>query len=168
MEEERNMVYSRCYGTRCANNMNSKQRAQEILSAAGVTVSGPNPWDPRVHDERLYDRLFAEGTVAVGESYMDGWWDVEDLAEMIARVMRSNATAAFFSMPMRQAIPLFLKSRVFNLQNTARAFQVGEKHYDIGNNLYERLLDPSMTYTCGYWKDAKSLEEAQRAKLDLI
>lgn len=148
--------------------MDSKKRTQELLSKVGITVNGPNPWDPRVHDERIYDRFFREGTVAVGDSYMDSWWDVDDLPEMIARAMRSRAGAAMFAMPLRHAVPLFVKSRVFNLQNAGRAFQVGEKHYDIGNDLYLRMLDPTMTYTCGYWKDANTLEEAQLAKLDLI
>ena len=45
---------------------------------------------------------------------------------------------------------------------------VGKEHYDIGNDLYQLMLDKRMTYTCGYWKNAKNLEEAQEAKLDLI
>src|ERR1035441_2865177 len=44
----------------------------------------------------------------------------------------------------------------------------GERHYDIGNDLYERMLDSRMIYSCGYWENAATLEEAQRAKLDLV
>ena len=61
-----------------------------------------------------------------------------------------------------------LRSRIFNLQRVSRAFRVGEKHYDIGNDLYQAMLDKRMTYSCGYWKTAKNLDEAQEAKLELI
>jgi cyclopropane-fatty-acyl-phospholipid synthase len=45
---------------------------------------------------------------------------------------------------------------------------VGEEHYDMGNELYKAMLDKRLTYTCGYWKNAKNLDEAQEAKLDLV
>lgn len=148
--------------------MDSKRIVTELLAGAGIVVNGTHPWDPQIHDERVYDRFITSGTIAIGDSYVDGWWDVDDLSEMVARVLRSGTAASLFRMPLRQTAPLFLKSRIGNLQNAARAFQVGEKHYDIGNDLYERMLDPTMTYTCGYWKDADTLAEAQEAKLDLI
>src|SRR5690606_5924396 len=61
-----------------------------------------------------------------------------------------------------------LKVRLFNRQTIKRAWQVGEKHYDLGNDFYAAMLDKRMTYTCGYWKNAENLDEAQEAKLDLI
>jgi cyclopropane-fatty-acyl-phospholipid synthase len=61
-----------------------------------------------------------------------------------------------------------LKSRLFNLQSPTRAFEVGEYHYDLGNDLYRAMLDRRMNYTCGYWKNATDLDEAQEAKLDLV
>jgi cyclopropane-fatty-acyl-phospholipid synthase len=54
-----------------------------------------------------------------------------------------------------------------NLQSRSRAFIVGEQHYDLGNLLYQCMLDPRMTYTCGYWAKAGDLEQAQTDKLDL-
>lgn len=62
----------------------------------------------------------------------------------------------------------FLKAQLFNLQAVSRAFQVGEKHYDTGNDLFVAMLGPSMTYSCGYFKDTENLDEAEDAKLDLI
>jgi cyclopropane-fatty-acyl-phospholipid synthase len=55
-----------------------------------------------------------------------------------------------------------------NMQSSARAYQVGEYHYDLGNDLYEAMLDKRMNYTCGYWRRAKTLDDAQEAKLDLV
>ena len=57
---------------------------------------------------------------------------------------------------------------LLNLQSKARSGASVEAHYDIGNDLYTRMLDPRMVYTCGYWKNAKTLAEAQEAKLDLV
>jgi hypothetical protein len=60
------------------------------------------------------------------------------------------------------------RCHLFNPQSNARAFQLGEKHCDIGDDVFEAMLDPTMSYSCAYWRDAKSLEQAQLAKLDLI
>ncbi len=57
---------------------------------------------------------------------------------------------------------------VTNMQSRARAGQIAEKHYDLGNDVYRVMLDERMVYTCGYWKDAKTLSEAQEHKLDLV
>ena len=53
------------------------------------------------------------------------------------------------------------------MQSKRRAFEVGEKHYDTGNDLFEAMLDKEMNYTCGYWHESDNLDDAQRAKLDL-
>ncbi len=149
--------------------MKSKREiAQELLKPAGITLNGTNAWDPQIHDDRIYDRLFSSGIIGVGESYMDGWWDVQDLPELVCRMQRSPdmgklVAANWLSLGVNVA-----RSWLFNLQSKARAFQVGEQHYDIGNDLYERMLDKRLIYSCGYWKDASSLDDAQEAKLDLI
>lgn len=52
---------------------------------------GFTAWDSQVHDERLYDRILSGGTLALGESYVDGWWDVPDLTEFFSRLAREIA-----------------------------------------------------------------------------
>lgn len=97
--------------------------------------------------------------------YMNGEWSSDELDEFFARLLRSgvvdqvNPTALLFHS---------LKARYLNKQTSQRAWEVGEQHYDLGNDFYASMLDSRMTYTCGYWKDAVTLEEAQAAKLDLI
>ena len=59
-------------------------------------------------------------------------------------------------------------SRLQNLQTRARARIVGEQHYDVGNALFESMLDSHMNYSCGYWERAASLEQAQQDKMELI
>jgi len=147
--------------------MEVKKKLQKILdeSGAGVTFNGSHPWDPKVHDERLYARILSDGSVGLGESYVDGWWDVEQLDEMITRLLRANLSQTIRSW---KHIPSLAFSRIFNLQSKSRSKEVGQKHYDVGNDLYRAMLDERMTYTCGYWKEAETLDAAQEAKLDLI
>lgn len=139
-----------------------------ILRSAGITLNGPGPWDPQVRDTRLFDRIFTDGVIAVGESYMDGWWDTADLAEFCARAVRADLAKHFWHIGIWMHV---LRARLTNLQSRSRAFQVGEQHYDIGNDLYEKMLDPRMVYSCGYWSGmprATDLAQAQEAKLDLV
>jgi cyclopropane-fatty-acyl-phospholipid synthase len=143
-----------------------KDAARELLGLAGITLNGNRPWDIQVHDERFYRRVFRDGTLGLGEAYMDEWWDAPALDQFIAR-----ALAADLENRLRGSWPLkalVLRSRLFNFQARSRAFQVGEEHYDLGNDLYRAMLDKRMAYTCGYWKSARTLDEAQEAKLDLV
>ncbi len=140
--------------------------AQELLAEAGIIINGPNPWDIQVKNPAFYKRVLSGGSLALGESYMDGWWECEALDEFVARVIAAKLETKVRN--KSRFIWEYLKARFVNLQSTARAFEVGEKHYDLGNDLYQAMLDSRMTYTCGYWKDARTLEEAQEAKLDLV
>ncbi|HVW71771.1 MAG TPA: cyclopropane fatty acyl phospholipid synthase, partial [Candidatus Paceibacterota bacterium] len=144
-----------------------KQLVVDVLKKADIQINGSRPWDIQVHDNRLYWRVVLAGSLGLGDSYMDGWWDVEDLTEMMRRIMRSDSTEKVPGQKLMLGA-MSLLNKIINLQSKSRAFIVGEKHYDIGNDLYKAMLDTSMTYTCGYWKDAKDLDEAQYAKLDLI
>jgi cyclopropane-fatty-acyl-phospholipid synthase len=62
----------------------------------------------------------------------------------------------------------YLKAKLFNLQTKALSKKVIDIHYQLGNDLFEAMLGPTMAYSCGYWKEAKTLTEAQNAKFDLI
>jgi len=137
-----------------------------VLKKADVTVGGDRSQDIVVHDERLYNRVIRYGTLGLGEAYMDGWWDANRLDVFMDTVLRANLKKVIqFNWASFLAVA---KAFIFNLQSISRAFIVGEVHYDLGNDLYEAMLDTRMVYTCGYWKDAKTLDEAQEAKLDLI
>lgn len=118
-----------------------------------------------MHDERLYSRVLSDGTLGVGESYMDGWWDCEQLDELVARIFRADLKQAFT--PWKDALRV-LGARLKNLQRARRAFRIGGHHYDIGDDLFSRMLDRRMIYSCAYWKNASTLDDAQEAKLDLV
>jgi cyclopropane-fatty-acyl-phospholipid synthase len=136
-----------------------------LLQSAGVELDGANPWDPQVHDARLFERVLREGTVGLGEAYMDGWWDCVRLDEFVARVLRAQLDRAVHG--WKDALA-YLRARIWNAGRRSRAFEIGERHYDLGNDLFEAMLDRRLTYSCAYWKDAADLDAAQEAKLDLI
>ncbi len=151
--------------TRRRNVVSYERALAEMLAPADVRLDGSRPWDIRVNDERLFHRVLAQGTLGAGEAYMDGWWECDQLDAMLTRVLRGNIDEHLSS---PRAVMLALGARVFNMQNTRRAYIVGEKHYDLGDDLYERMLDPRMIYSCAYWQRAATLASAQEAKLDLV
>ena len=139
---------------------------RDLLATADVTIGGDRPWDLQVHDPRFYDRVLRDGTLGVGESYVEGWWDTPALDQLFDRVMRARVREA---LPENwQLIAHAVRARVLNLQSKARAFGNGQHHYDIGNDLYAAMLDRRMLYTCAYWRTARTLDEAQEAKLELV
>jgi len=139
---------------------------KNLFALAGIEVNGSNPWDIQVHDQRFYKRVITEVELGLGESYMDGWWDVEKLDEMIFRVIRAD-----LQNKLKHNLKVVMQLAGFyliNMQARRRAFLVAQKHYDLSNDLFRRMLDKRMNYSCGYWKDARSLDEAQEHKLELI
>jgi len=138
----------------------------ELLESAGIRINGKDPWDIRVRDPRFYERAFREPHLALGEGYMDGWWDCEAIDQFIDRVLRARLSEKIQG--SWKVMAHSLQARLFNLQTTSRAYEVGQKHYDLGNDLYCAMLDKRMNYTCAYWKNASNLDEAQEAKLDLV
>jgi cyclopropane-fatty-acyl-phospholipid synthase len=144
----------------------SEALIRELLESVDVQINGSNPWDIKVHDARMYDRILRDADLGLGESYMDGWWDCEAIDEFISRILKGRLDDKVRG---NWKILLYaLRSRIFNQQRPGKAFAVGERHYDLGNDLYRAMLDKRLNYTSGYWKNATDLDEAQEAKLDLV
>lgn len=137
----------------------------ELLAMADIAVDGKRPWDLQLKEPSALEEALSRGSLAFGDAYVDGHWEVEELDGFFERLLRARLQERMS--PLGLALPA-LKHRLLNRQTRRRAWRVGEEHYDLGNEFYEAMLDPRMAYTCGYWKDASSLEEAQEAKLDLI
>jgi len=139
---------------------------RELFSLAGITINGDHPYDIQVHNDAIYSRLYHDKALGLGESYMDGWWDCEALDQCIDKILRAKLEKKIkgsFWLQWR-----LLRSKLVNLQKHSRAFQVGEQHYDLGNDLYRAMLDKRMNYSCAYWKNASNLDDAQEAKLELV
>lgn len=139
---------------------------RKLLEHTDIRINGNNRWDIQVHDNRFYKRAVGEAELGIGESYMDGWWDCDEIDTLICKLLRSGLQDA---VKRNWSIlwPIALAA-VFNRQNKRRAQKDVGGHYSLGNDLFQKMLDPLMLYTCGYWNNAASLEQAQINKLELI
>ncbi len=150
--------------------MNTKEKLQTLFKKADIRIlddfsnAEERPWDLRVLNNKLYDRIFSSGSLGLGEAYIEQWWDCSELENLIYRILKKDLHR-FLNIA---DVMLLIKSKIMNLQSLKRAFEVGIKHYDIGNELYENMLDGRMLYSCAYWENSANLEEAQEAKLELI
>lgn len=144
---------------------------ERLLALADIRVGGDRPWDMKLLDPDVPERVLARGTLGLGESYMDGHWEAERLDQYFHRLVRAQMSRGGRAIAMATKPPMWhlLKAGWLNLQTEARAWQVGQQHYDLGNEFYGAMLDPRMTYTCGWWSGgAQTLSQAQDAKLDLV
>ncbi|WON78749.1 cyclopropane fatty acyl phospholipid synthase [Serratia sp. UGAL515B_01] len=140
--------------------------AHEMLNMADIEINGSRPFDIQIYNPNFFKRVLQQGSLGLGESYMDGWWECERLDIFFQRILSAG---------LEKKLPNHLKdilriavARLTNLQSKKRAWIVGKEHYDLGNDLFTLLLDRYMQYSCGYWKTATTLEEAQEAKLRMI
>ena len=144
----------------------SESILRSLLESAGIQVGGPNPWDIQVSDSRFYARVLRDQALGLGESYLDGWWECPAIDQFITR-----AYAARLDQKIKgdwKIAAQVLATHLFNKQSRGRAYQVGQRHYDLGNDLYTAMLDKRLNYTCGYWRNASNLDDAQEAKLEMV
>jgi cyclopropane-fatty-acyl-phospholipid synthase len=141
---------------------------RELADQAGVRFNGNAPWDIQVHSAEVYSRILAQGSLGFGEGYMDGLWDSHALDELFDRLLSADVDEKLGGWARLRLLGEILRQRLFNLQSEGRAFQVGERHYDTGNDVFQAMLDPTMSYSCAYWQGADTLEQAQISKLDMI
>ncbi len=147
--------------------MQTKQNVvEQLLSGSGVRINGDQPWDIRVHDERFYGRVLQDGSLGLGEAYMEGWWDCGRIDELVRRLLADNLAERIRG--DLRAVLFYLTARLFNLQSPSRAGIIARRHYDLGNDLFFAFLDPHNQYRCAYFKGTEDLAEAQEMKLDLI
>ena len=143
-----------------------KALVEENLKACGININGDKPFDIQVHNDRFYKAIAFYHSLGAGDSYVKGMWDCKQLDEFFFRVLHKEIDAkleSHWDNALRS-----LRSALFNLQNRKRSRQVAVQHYNIGNTLYELMLGKSMSYTCGYWANAKTLDQAQIDKFEMI
>ena len=146
-------------------NNKYQSKIEALLGKADIRVNSDRAWDIQVHNPDLFGRIIGQGSLGLGESYMEGWWDCEQLDEFFYRLLDANLSSQVTT--LRDKL-FYVYAHLANRQKGKRAFEVGSTHYDVGNDLYERMLDKRMIYTCGYWQDADNLDTAQEHKLELV
>ena len=135
-----------------------------------VCGAGVPTVEVRVRDDRAWSAVALRGSIGLGESYAQGWWDCDDLTSLLRIVFaalrpatrtldRIGTTTARFADPVRR----------LTVSRGARDRRNVRAHYDISNDFFALMLDPTMTYSCGLFEQPHvSLVDAQRAKLDRI
>lgn len=137
----------------------------DILALADITINGSNPWDIQVSNRHFYRRVLSQGSLGLGESYMDGWWNCDDIDEFFYRILKADLEHKIVPWKLFYMV---LKSKLVNLQDKDKSAHDVGYHYNLGNVLFQNMLDKYMTYSCAYWKEARDLDQAQEAKLKLI
>lgn len=145
----------------------TKKIAQDILDPSDIRINGDRPWDIQVHNPDFYQRVLSDGSLGLGESYMDAWWDCAALDQFFERILADRLDIKRKTRKFWFKWFLF-KAKMMNFQKRSKAYVIGERHYDIGNDLFTIMLDKGINYSCGYWENARTLDEAQEAKLELI
>lgn len=138
--------------------MKPKEMITSSLADAGITVNGEKAYDIQVHNEQFYNKVYKHKSMGLGEAYMDGWWDCPTLDAFFHKIASCS-----FKEKINHAKSIFSNTT----ESKHSAFHIGKFHYDLGNELFQHMLDKYLTYSCGYWKNLKTLDEAQEAKLDL-
>lgn len=144
----------------------AKAIVQDLLSRADIHINGDRAWDIQVHDDRFFSLVWREGSLGLGESYMAGWWDAPELDEFFTKLLSADLEEKVSG--DWKTLFWILGQTLINRQTKKAAPQISEHHYDLGNDLFGAMLDQRLVYTCGYWRQARNLDEAQEAKLELV
>lgn len=146
--------------------MSMRSRLADRLERADIRIDGARMWDLQIKDDRFFGRIRHEGSIGLGESYVDGWWECKRLDELAHRVFSTGIVGSYGTDHATRV--LRLKSKIFNLQRGQRSTKVARIHYDLGNTFFERMLGPTMVYSCAHWSQASTLDGAQEHKLELL
>jgi cyclopropane-fatty-acyl-phospholipid synthase len=143
-----------------------EDRVSETLDQVDIKIGGNRPWDVFIHDSRVYSAVARGDLLKVCEDYVEGRWECDRIDELVYRLLTGKLHD---SLPcgltwLRALSPLLFPKG----GSRSDARRVAEVHYNLGNDLFESMLDPRMAYSCAYWAEASNLEEAQEAKLELV
>lgn len=147
--------------------MSGRKIIEGLCREADIVIGGSRAWDLQVYNEAFYDRVLSDGSLGIGEAYMQGWWDADDLYVFFERIMPHGQAAKEKNVGWRTALA-FCKAKFLNVQTRKQSRQLADTHYNLSNELFESMLGPSMAYSCGYWHNASDLTAAQIAKFDMI
>jgi len=148
------------------NKSDAEHVIQKLLDPIDIRTDGDRPWDLEVKEPAFFERVMGGGSLALGESYMDGWWHCQALDQLFERILTARLDQ---TIPKQVgALWSILRAKFRNTHGRSKAYVIGKKHYDTGNRLFSVMLDKRMNYSCGFWDNVQTLDEAQEAKLNLI
>jgi cyclopropane-fatty-acyl-phospholipid synthase len=135
-----------------------------------VTGSGDPDVAIVVHDPRAWSATLRGGSTGLAESYIAGWWDTDDLTGVVRLAFRrTTAFRQFLDTTARRTGGLLAGMQRLRPPSKHRDRENISAHYDLSNDFFALMLDPTMAYSCAYFAaDGTSLEEAQVAKFEMI
>ena len=143
----------------------AEDAVRERLSESDIIIGGHRPWDIRVMNPAFYERALEGGSLEIGESYVDGWWECSRLDQLFYRVFLSD-------MHLALAKSVRGKLEAIRLRLTHHAERPAppppRTHDLLGNDLFRAMLGSRMAYSCAYWSDTATLDEAQDAQFELV
>jgi cyclopropane-fatty-acyl-phospholipid synthase len=137
----------------------------------GSTSEGSAPHaEVHVHDTDLYRRILTGGSIAAGETFIEGMWSSPDLTEVTRAFSANMAMLEAMSDKQNWLARLALKLSHWARRNTStRSRENISAHYDLGNDFFSLFLDPSMMYSSAVFPSASAdLASASQHKLKLI
>jgi cyclopropane-fatty-acyl-phospholipid synthase len=146
--------------------INYEKIVRKLLEKAGVEINGSFPWDIQVHNQKVYRRIITQGTLGLGESYMDGWWTCRAVDQLFHKLINAELQTEI-SLPLKEKASI-LTNRWLNMQSKIRSLKVVDEHYDSQSEIILSFLDNYKQYSCGYFKKTTDLNTAQEQKLELI
>ncbi len=162
---------------RLALRLLSRARGGELVVVEGSKrllfgqrdARSPLSAELRVRSARFYRQLL-RGSVGLGESYVDGLWDCDDLVALTRIAARNVGTLDRLRRVFAPAlIPVQRWARWLARNTPGRARERISAHYDLGNELFSQFLDPTMMYSCAVFESPEqTLEEASLAKLERV
>ena len=129
-------------------------------SVATINITNP----------RAYRKILLQGSVGAGKSYIDGDWTTDDLQQLIELFIKNDSLFNNIESPMARFLSMIRTvGYKLNINTESRAKDNILAHYDLGNDFFQLILDPSMMYSCAFYEPFNiSLEEASKKKLQRI
>ena len=145
----------------------------DIAEESGVTRLGEaSDLHARVtvNHPRLWRRLALGGSQAVWESYLDADWDADDLTALVRLFSRNVRNMYAIDAGLGRLVRPAARVASWLQRNTRAGSRRNiAAHYDLGNDFFELMLDPTMTYSCGVFeRHGARLEEASIAKIERL
>ncbi|MFM9914132.1 MAG: class I SAM-dependent methyltransferase [Methylophilaceae bacterium] len=146
--------------------------ALHLIDGEKITCFGQasNAITITISDSRFYGEVVFGGSIGAGEAYMLGYWQCNDFTGLIRQLVRNahvvdgiDSGWSWLTLPLQKLFHWFNRnSQSVSARNIAA-------HYDLGNELFQLFLDPTMMYSCGIFESpSATLEQASVAKLRRI
>lgn len=145
--------------------MIAKSIVDGLFRYAGLKINGPDASDPQIRNPKFYRRLLLQGSIGLGDMYMEEWYTVERVDLMIEKIVRSGLSDL---VPQFDDMTLKIKSRLFDRQGKEQAQQNVSDHYDFDPRFFIDVLGTTNSYTCGRFVGTDNLDEAQTKKMDIL